>query len=449
MDLSPRRRRAADAGAARRAEVGPVLQHLLRLPRAPPQLHLRRSTAPRRLVPAVRDEAAATWSRHVVEGGPRDRRPARGQRGHAARAVRASRPPRRAHLPGQDRPLHVDRGRGAGRSLDAHPWPPRGRGAADLLRVQVRLPGGLSRRLARLCGGDAPFLLSCAGLRQGDGGSLEPLQHQELRPLVSILTPSYQQGRYLADNLKSVGQQSYAPIEHIVRDGGSTDETVEILRSAGVNVRWVSKRDGGQTDALNQALAESRGDIIGWLNSDDFYYPDAVSRAVDALERTGADAVYGRCMLIDEKGREIGLYRTEPFSYKALLRRNIIAQPSVFFRRSLYEKSGPFDETLRNAMDYEYWLRCSRTARFEYVPETFATYRIHLDAKTSSAARALASEGNRVRMRYGRGVLPLPVLLMVNFRTYLGGLAKSRPAGLGLVRRMKWQRPSGDGQPLG
>ena len=270
-----------------------------------------------------------------------------------------------------------------------------------------------------------------------------------MRPLVSILTPSYQQGRYLADNLKSVGQQSYAPIEHIVRDGGSTDETVEILRSAGVNVRWVSKRDGGQTDALNQALAESRGDIIGWLNSDDFYYPDAVSRAVDALERTGADAVYGRCMLIDEKGREIGLYRTEPFSYKALLRRNIIAQPSVFFRRSLYEKSGPFDETLRNAMDYEYWLRCSRTARFEYVPETFATYRIHLDAKTSSAARALASEGNRVRMRYGRGVLPLPVLLMVNFRTYLGGLAKSRPAGLGLVRRMKWQRPSGDSQPLG
>ena len=118
-----------------------------------------------------------------------------------------------------------------------------------------------------------------------------------MRPLVSILTPSYQQGRYLADNLKSVGQQSYAPIEHIVRDGGSTDETVEILRSAGVNVRWVSKRDGGQTDALNQALAESRGDIIGWLNSDDFYYPDAVSRlGWSSSSITAARSTRRRCV---------------------------------------------------------------------------------------------------------------------------------------------------------
>jgi glycosyltransferase involved in cell wall biosynthesis len=260
------------------------------------------------------------------------------------------------------------------------------------------------------------------------------------RPLVSIVTPSYQQGRFLHENLASVRNQGYPNIEQIVRDGGSMDETVKLLRTSGKGVRWTSEPDQGQTDAINRALAESRGKIIGWVNSDDFLYPDAVERAVDAILETGADAVYGRCLLVDQDGGKIGFYRTEPFSYRRLLSHNIIAQPGLFFRRSLYERFGPLDETLHFAMDYEYWLRCSREARFHYIPELVAAYRIHTQAKTTTDARAHAAETNRLRRRYNRGLVPAWRLESMNLRTYVGGVAKSTPVGMGLIRALKWQR---------
>lgn len=259
-------------------------------------------------------------------------------------------------------------------------------------------------------------------------------------PLVSIITPSYQQGRFLRQNLESVAGQAYSRIEHIVHDGGSTDETLQVLKSASRSVRWVSEPDRGQTDALNRGLAEARGEIVGWVNSDDFLYPNAVTRAVNALQETEADAIYGRCSLVDEMGQIIGFYRTEPFRYEALVDRNIIAQPALFFRRSLFERFGPLDETLGLAMDYEYWLRSSRLAKFVYVPEVFAAYRIHPAAKTASQAWMHASEANRVRMRYGKGIIPPWKVRFAVARTYIGGLIKSSPTGLRLMQTVKWQR---------
>lgn len=261
------------------------------------------------------------------------------------------------------------------------------------------------------------------------------------QPLVSIITPSFQQGSYLADNLRSIGEQSYKRIEHIVRDGGSTDDTLQILRAS--DVRWVSQRDRGQTDALNKGLAEGTGDVFGWVNSDDYLYPTAVERAIDILQSTGADVVYGKCLLVDAAGIRIGSYRTEPFSYRRLLIRNIIAQPAVFFRRRVYDRFGPFDERLGFAMDYEYWLRCGREASFTYVPELFAAYRIHPAAKTSTGALKHAAEANQLRMRYGRGVVPTWQLRLACLRTYLGGIAKSSATGVRLVQYMSWQRRRG------
>jgi glycosyltransferase involved in cell wall biosynthesis len=258
------------------------------------------------------------------------------------------------------------------------------------------------------------------------------------RPLVSIITPSFQQGEYLADNLRSIREQSYAHIEHIVRDGGSTDKTLQILRAA--DVRWVSQPDRGQTDALNSGLAEANGEVIGWVNSDDYLYPKAVEIAVDVLEKTGADAVYGRCLLVDAHGEQIGFYNTEPFSYRRLLVRNIIAQPAVFLRRRVYERFGPLDERLSFAMDYEYWLRCARDASFTYIPQLFAAYRIHPAAKTATGAMKHAAEANDLRMRYGRGVAPTWQLWLACLRTYIGGLAKSSTTGLKLLRYASWQR---------
>jgi glycosyltransferase involved in cell wall biosynthesis len=260
------------------------------------------------------------------------------------------------------------------------------------------------------------------------------------KPVVSVVTPSYQQGRFIGQTLESIRNQSYQPIEHIVRDGGSTDETIQVLKSAGSSVRWTSAPDGGQTEALNHGLADARGEILGWVNSDDYLYRNAVARAVEVMMATGADAVYGRCLLVDENGKEIGFYHTEPFSYHALLTRNIIAQPALFFRRAMYERFGPLDESLRFSMDYEYWLRCSREAKFVYVPELFAGYRIHTRAKTTTAARAQAAEANRFRFRYGRGVLPGWKLRIISARTTLGGIAKSLPGGVDVVRALKWRR---------
>jgi glycosyltransferase involved in cell wall biosynthesis len=238
--------------------------------------------------------------------------------------------------------------------------------------------------------------------------------------------------------LRSIREQSYANIEHIVRDGGSTDGTLELLRAS--DVRWSSQQDRGQTHALNLGLAETSGEIIGWVNSDDFLSARAVETAVGVLEESGADLVYGRCLLVDAEGREIGLYRTEMFSYARLLERNIIAQPAVFFHRRVYERFGPLNERLSFAMDYEYWLRCGRNASFRFVPEVLAAYRIHAAAKTSTGAMKHAAEANSLRMHYGRGHAPMWRLRLACLRTTIGGFAKSSPIGFRLLRYLSWQR---------
>ncbi len=261
-------------------------------------------------------------------------------------------------------------------------------------------------------------------------------------PLVSIVTPSYQQARYLPDNLRSIREQTYSRIEHIVRDGGSTDSSVELLRAA-PGVKWTSESDSGQTNALNKGIEQARGDIIGWVNSDDYLYRGAVARAVETFLRTGADAVYGRCRLVDGNGHHIGFYGTESFSYERLLTRNIVAQPALFFSRQLYDRFGPFDETLEFAMDYEYWLRCARGLSFIYVRDLFAAYRIHAEGKTSKDAVRHAGEANHLRLRYGRGVIPAERLWIACARTYLGGLVKSRRLGLRVLSALSWQRNRG------
>lgn len=260
------------------------------------------------------------------------------------------------------------------------------------------------------------------------------------RPLVSIVTPSYQQAQFIGSNLASIAAQDYPRIEHVVRDGGSSDGTVDILRASATT--WASHPDGGQTQALNNAIAESHGEIIGWVNSDDYLFPGAVESAVSALQASSADVIYGACTIVDEVGQRIGEYRSEPFSYERLLLRNIVPQPAVFFRRRVFDRYGPFDETLNYAMDYEYWLRCSRSVPFLYVPRVLAAYRIHGSSKTVRSARAHAAEANMLRLRYGRHVLPMWRLQLACLRTTLGGIAKSTSLGLGFVRRLFWQRNS-------
>ncbi|MGD0060340.1 MAG: glycosyltransferase [Verrucomicrobiia bacterium] len=226
-------------------------------------------------------------------------------------------------------------------------------------------------------------------------------------PLVSIVTPSFNQARFLPETLASIRAQDYPAIEHIVVDGGSTDGSVDILRAA-PRIRWISERDHGQVDALNKGFAMATGEILAWVNSDDTISRHAVRIAVEALQRTGADMVYGDVRIIDRDGGHIRMFYGIPFDYRVLLYGiNYIGQQSVFFRRSLLEKTGPLRLEYDNVFDYELWLRMARHGQLVYVPELRGQIRVHADAKSIAAAQRTWSDTDQIQREYWRtGGLP-------------------------------------------
>ena len=183
------------------------------------------------------------------------------------------------------------------------------------------------------------------------GGSDEPL-------LVSILTPSYNQARWLPDNLASVACQTYGPIEHIIMDGGSTDGSLEILEAAGDSIVWASEPDKGQADAVNKAFARSNGDIVGWINSDDAYFDcRAIARVVAFFSaHPEIDVAYGHCAQITGDGTIIQVLWAPPFDLDLWQATNPQMQPATFVRRSALSEP-MLDDSFHFALDYELWLR--------------------------------------------------------------------------------------------
>lgn len=201
---------------------------------------------------------------------------------------------------------------------------------------------------------------------------------------ISIITPSYNQGQFIERTLLSVANQTGGEIEHVVFDGGSTDNTVDILKHANSLKHWVSEKDKGQTDAVNKGIAATDGEIIGWLNSDDVYYPGAISSIVEFFTKnTDVDVVYGMADHIDIDDHPFESYPTEPWNFERLKDVCFICQPALFFRRSLIEKYGMLDEKLLYCMDYEYWLRLGKAGvRFAYLEKKLAGSRLYADNKT-------------------------------------------------------------------
>ena len=231
-------------------------------------------------------------------------------------------------------------------------------------------------------------------------------------PLVSIVTLSMNQGRWLEQALRSVLDQDYPQIEYLVMDGGSTDGSLDILRrrDGDPRVTWQSGPDGGQSQALCTAYGRMKGEILGWVNADDVYLPGAISQAVRALQADpGLGLVYGDAEFIDADGRPLGkAVHVIPVGAKDPLLRlgDCIVQPAAFFRRSAYEAVGGLDPALHYTMDYDLWLRLVRQFPSRHLDATLAQVRLVTTTKTASGGWERMAEVEAVVRRNGGSGLP-------------------------------------------
>jgi glycosyltransferase involved in cell wall biosynthesis len=222
----------------------------------------------------------------------------------------------------------------------------------------------------------------------------ESIHFQKIHPKISIIIPSFNQGQFLKACIDSILSQKIPGTEIIVFDGGSTDETIEILNTYGEKIYWESKIDRGQTDAINKGLQRSTGDILAYLNSDDTYYPNAFIRVLRHFsENPDCLAIYGKCNHLKENGDFLESYNTQPWDYEKLQYECFICQPGTFWRRELIERYGLFDDRLNYCMDYEYWLRVGNHHAFHFLDDSiFAGSRLYDNNKTLSQKGAVHKE---------------------------------------------------------
>jgi glycosyltransferase involved in cell wall biosynthesis len=248
-----------------------------------------------------------------------------------------------------------------------------------------------------------------------------------LNPLVSIITPSYNQAAFLEDTLRSVLVQDYTPLEYIVVDGASTDGSVEIIqRYAGRLAWWVSEPDSGQAEAINKGLQHAKGEIVAWLNSDDLYLPSAISRAVAVLgSNPSLGLVYGDALTIDAQGSPTNLLRFGNWGLAELMNFRIICQPTVFMRRSVLEKAGYLDRSYHFMLDHHLWARIACLAPVQYIGGArplapLAAARYHPGAKNFSQAQGFGNETLRM-LAWMQTQSDLAPLAFQNRRRVLGG----------------------------
>ncbi|HCM42927.1 MAG TPA: glycosyltransferase [Candidatus Omnitrophica bacterium] len=230
-------------------------------------------------------------------------------------------------------------------------------------------------------------------------------------PMISAVMPTFNQAPYIRQAIDSILNQNYPHLEIIVVDGQSTDGTVDILKSYGDKIKWISEKDKNQTDALNKGFRMAGGEIIAWLNTDDLYEQKTLM-TIGKYFRQHADCqwLYGRCTIIDQDSREIRKWVTayknffcRRYSYESLLIQNFISQMAVFFKRSVIQEIGELDDTLRNGMDYDFWLRIGKVYRPHFIDQNLGMFRLHLDSKTLKESKNLFDNDYLCAKKYAQG----------------------------------------------
>jgi glycosyltransferase involved in cell wall biosynthesis/acyl carrier protein len=240
------------------------------------------------------------------------------------------------------------------------------------------------------------------------GTSISYREEARRRPLVSVITPSFNQARYIEQNIRSVLGQQYPEIEHIVIDGGSMDGTVEVLKRF-PHLKWISEKDNGQSDALNKGFAMASGDIVCWLNSDDWLAPEAFHRVAQEFASGQKSVLMGKCLLTDPSGKPFKEQANPERSFYHLMKYwipySIPAQPAIFFARSLLESvrrcDGTYvDPSLHFAMDHDLWARMMKSARFHSIDRVLSYYRYHDESKTVANGNVFVNDWSVVFKRY-------------------------------------------------
>lgn len=238
---------------------------------------------------------------------------------------------------------------------------------------------------------------------------------QQNLPLVSVITPTYNQSSFLRDTIESVLSQDYPLIEYLVLNDGSTDNTEDILREYNGRLYWETQSNIGQTATINKGWRRSTGQILTWLNSDDTYLPGAIKSGVEyLLSHPETGIVFADSIFTDSDGTFLERTRPLPaFDYSEFVAgcENPISQPSSFIRRSVIENAGELDSAYYYFMDWDFWLRAGLHSKIDYVPEIWSTYRLHAESKTVAQAKKAAPELEYMyRKYYSRPDLPSQIL---------------------------------------